>query len=696
MIAPTPRPYRIGIDVGGTNTDAVIIDTSVADKVQSVVAAHKAPTTKDITSGIESAVCAVLEQSQIARLQISSINIGTTHFINALVERDTRYIERVAVLRLSKSFTREVPPFSDFPPDLRHIIECYNAWVDGGLHIDGSPEAQIREDQVDEFCAEVRRRKLRVVAVVGVFSSLDSELQQERTVQRWIEQKCPGVVAVPSASISNIGLLERENATIINAAILNFARRTIAQFQRAIKGLGVSCPLYLTQNDGTLLDARTAAQTPIRTFNSGPTNSMRGAAYLCGITGDGVERSTSALVCDIGGTTSDIGMLLPSGYPRQTLLGSTVAGVRVNYAMPQVESIGVGGGSIVHQQHGQIKVGDESVGRRIHEEAIVFGGRTLTATDIAVATGHQTPGFGDASLLHSVDKDLIVCGNSYIKRSLERIVDALKTSPGDLELILVGGGSIIAPQALDGVSRVVRPKFFDVANAVGAATAKISVTVDTIKATTDQTTEQAIEATRLEALRRLADAGALEGTEQITEVDVLPLQYVNNQVRIYVKAVGDYDSLAPMCHAEDDVIHTTAKIQDLDFGSAPTKVHRSELHTNGEPGLAKLMAYGPKVEENSISGNLEWHISEQDLDWMADGCYVLGCGGGGDPRPEMLKLKSHLSGGHALRCIRPESLRPDARVYCKYSLNGLDHFLIQCRGWKHGISFCARRATLRQ
>jgi N-methylhydantoinase A/oxoprolinase/acetone carboxylase beta subunit len=659
----TTRQYRVGVDVGGTNTDAVIVDTSQADGPNCVAASYKAPTSSDVTSGIEEAVRSVLETSGLNQSQISSITIGTTHFINALIERDVRHISKVAVLRLSKSFTREVPPFSDFPDDLRHIIECYNAFIDGGLNIDGSPESEVREDQVDEFCAEVTRRRIPAVAIVGVFSPLDTMLQQEHVVQKWIETKCPGVVAVTSASISNIGLLERENATIVNTAILAFARRTIGQFQRAIKGLGLRCPLYLTQNDGTLLDASTAARAPIRTFNSGPTNSMRGAAYLSGIGRQSVRGASPVLVCDIGGTTSDVGMLLPSGYPRKTLLGSTVAGVNFNYAMPQVESLGIGGGSVVRYENAATKVGVDSVGRHIRQEARIFGGQTLTATDIAVLSGKGEIQGADVALLHGIDDELVSGCNAFIKHSLERIVDSMKTSPGNLDLILVGGGSIIAPDQLKGVSKIIRPAHFEVANAVGAATACLSVTVDMIVLIQNQTIEDAVESTRQEALRRLHDAGSLKGTEEVTEVDILPLQYVDKQVRVILKIVGDYDPNAVLVHSEEIISQTDDMNGVVSLPESPQ--HRLDM--GSAESAFDIRTYKPDVAKNLETGRWEWSVSSVDLDFMADGCYVLGCGGGGDPRPEMLKLKRQIAEGYRLRCITPESLKDDARIYCEYA-----------------------------
>lgn len=100
--------------------------------------------------------------------------------------------------------------------------------------------------------------------------------------------------------MANLGFIERENAAILNASILSFARHTIISFQSAIQHLKLTCPVFLTQNDGTILRATDAARLPIRTFNSGPTNSMCGAAFLVKAN----IKKESMLVVDIGGTTT--------------------------------------------------------------------------------------------------------------------------------------------------------------------------------------------------------------------------------------------------------------------------------------------------------------------------------------------------------------------------------------------------------
>ncbi|KAF7560975.1 hypothetical protein G7046_g3183 [Stylonectria norvegica] len=655
-----PFPYRIGVDVGGTNTDAVIIDTTITDdRAKSIVAAQKATTTApNVTDGIEAAVQSVLKQSGIDRTRIGSLAIGTTHFINAIIEHDERHLSKVAVIRLSKSFTREVPPFSDFPPQLRDIMRGYCTQVDGGLQIDGSLEAPIVESQIVAECVKIRERGIKSVVVSGVFSPLDHHFHQEQTVRDIITRELPGTAVVCSSEISNLGFLERENASILNASIHRFARRTIREFKAAMRRLDLKCGLYLTQNDGTLLDAATAARLPIRTFSSGPTNSMRGAAYLCGLYTDGGSSSPTSIVCDVGGTTSDFGVLLPSGYPRQALADVSIANVKVNYGMPQVESIGLGGGSIVRNNEGHVTVGRDSVGYAIKKRALVFGGSTLTATDIAVAVGVNIENpIGDASLVREVDKETITKTQSVIKKEYERICDLIKTSPEPLPLILVGGGSIICPPELDGISTIIWPPYHDVANAVGAAMARVSATVDTVQNASNQTIAEAMQKATAIAIERVIAAGARPETVTITEQESLPLQYVDNQVRTVVKAVGDF---SPSKVFLEDITDEDEEESETN-GDVLVKEARVSAQDAGDS--IDVNEYRPKIEVDQSTGSKSWNVSTTDLAWLAEGCYVLGCGGGGSPYPEMLKLCQHIQEGYELRIIDMESLKPDAQIY---------------------------------
>lgn len=100
----------------------------------------------------------------------------------------------------------------------------------------------------------------------------------------------------------DVGLLERENATILNASLLTYASQVVAGFIDSVHQLQLDCPLFLTSNDGTLMTCDQAVKYPIKTFSSGPTNSMRGANFLASWASGGPRKET-ALVVDVGGTT---------------------------------------------------------------------------------------------------------------------------------------------------------------------------------------------------------------------------------------------------------------------------------------------------------------------------------------------------------------------------------------------------------
>ena len=140
--------------------------------------------------------------------------------------------------------------------------------------------------------------------------------------------------------------------------------------------------------------------------------------------------------------------------------------------MPHVQSIGLGGGSRVRKDGtGKVTVGPDSVGYKI-QDSLSFGGTTLTATDIIVALG-KAPGVGDEKLVKHLEKDDCLAVTLRIKTMLELVLDEMKTSVQDIPVYLVGGGAILAPESLRGVSQVHRFPHYDAANAVGAACAQV-------------------------------------------------------------------------------------------------------------------------------------------------------------------------------------------------------------------------------
>lgn len=320
--------YRVGIDVGGTNTDAVVLEG------KTVLAGVKASTTEDVTSGVIEALEKVIEASGIDRTRIAAVMIGTTHFTNAVIER--RHMDEVAAIRLSLPSGAGLPPMVDWPDELREIVGNHGYQVKGGYEFDGRELSPLDEDAIVRIAGEIRAKGLKAAAVTCVFSGINDAM--ELRAKEILQQHCPGLPVVMSKDIGRHGLLARESAAIMNASLLSLADRTVAAFGKALAAAGIPCPFYITQNDGTLMAADVVRAFPVLTFASGPTNSMRGAAFLTGL--------KDAVVVDVGGTTSDVGSL-SHGFPRQASTTVDIGGVRTNFRMPDVFSIGLGGGSLV-------------------------------------------------------------------------------------------------------------------------------------------------------------------------------------------------------------------------------------------------------------------------------------------------------------------------------------------------------------
>jgi N-methylhydantoinase A/oxoprolinase/acetone carboxylase beta subunit len=506
---------RIGIDVGGTNTDAVLLEEG------RVVHAVKTPTTEDVTGGIVAALGKLSQHPEVARGQIDGVVIGTTHFVNAVVQR--RHLSPVAAIRIGLPASASLPPFCDWPEDLASLVRGEIVMLEGGHEYDGREFMPFDEAGMRDAARRIRDSGLRSVAVAASFSPLDPS--HEERAREILAEECPKAHVTLSHELGRIGLLERENAALLNAALIDLARVTIAGFRDAIAASRIEAPLFITQNDGTVMSAEMAMALPVMSFASGATNSMRGAAFLSGM--------QDAMVVDVGGTSSDVGQLR-RGFPREANSVVEIGEVRTLFRMPDLFSIGLGGGSIVSEK--PLEVGPRSVGYRLTEEALVFGGTTLTATDAAAAAGVVE--IGDAKKAAGVPRDLARAVLDSAKAKLEDAIDRMKTEARDVPLIAVGGGAFLVPDRLAGVSEIIRVEHGDCANAVGAAIAQISGETDQVYR--DMLREDAIAAAEAQAVERAVAAGAERGTLQTVDVEDMPLAYLpGNALRVRVRVAGE-------------------------------------------------------------------------------------------------------------------------------------------------------------
>jgi N-methylhydantoinase A/oxoprolinase/acetone carboxylase beta subunit len=172
---------------------------------------------------------------------------------------------------------------------------------------------QVDPKEIRGICASIKASGIKAITISSCYAPLDREIRQEELVRDIVRSELPDAYITISKEVANIGesmtliqlisvgLHQRENAAILNSSLLPFAAHTIAGFKQSMSSLQLTCPLFLTTNDGTLMSCEQAAELPIKTFSSGPTNSMRGASFLAQL--EGGQEQEMALVLDVGGTT---------------------------------------------------------------------------------------------------------------------------------------------------------------------------------------------------------------------------------------------------------------------------------------------------------------------------------------------------------------------------------------------------------
>ena len=518
-----PPDCRLGIDVGGTNTDAVVMDG--ADRV---IAKTKVPSTPDTSAGITAAIDSVLRMPGVDPSLITRVMLGTTHATNAVLER--RPLQRLAVIRIGGPATYSIRPLFGWPADLAKAVCVEATIVDGGIEFDGRDLSPLDTDAIARFLGRVGGAA-DGVAITSVFAPVSP--RHELAAAEVVKRELGEVHLSLSHEVGSIGLLERENATILNAALVEVARGVATAMQDALSAHGLHPATYFAQNDGTLMALDHALRYPVLTIGSGPANSIRGAAFL--------TSTTDSLVVDVGGTSTDVGVLV-NGFPRESSLGVEIGGIRTNFRMPDLVTIALGGGSVVSpgsgtaRKPGTARIGPQSVGYRLLAEALVFGGSTPTLTDGAVAAGRAA--LGDARLVEG-HRWLLEDAVRLADVRLAEAIDRIKTSKGDLPLIAVGGGSILVPDRIPGVSEVIRPDHFDAANAIGAAIASVSGSVDRIFHLGPGGRQAVLDEACDEAREHAVAAGGDPATVQIIEIEEIPLAYLTSPaVRIRVKAAG--------------------------------------------------------------------------------------------------------------------------------------------------------------
>ena len=270
-----PAPdCRLGIDVGGTNTDAVIMDT--ADRL---IATAKVPTTPDITGGHRRGHRQrYWPRPAVEPSRISHVMLGTTHATNAVLERRNLRPGRRAPARRACHAQHQAHvrlAGANSPPD----VSVGTAIVDGGIEFDGQDLSPLDTDAIARFLGQVGARP---TAWQSPACSPRSPPRHELEAAEVVKRELGDIHVSLSHEIGSLGLLERENATILNGALAGVASDVARAMRSALTAHGLRPVTYFAQNDGTLMSLDQALRYPVLTIGSGPANSVRGAAFLTG------------------------------------------------------------------------------------------------------------------------------------------------------------------------------------------------------------------------------------------------------------------------------------------------------------------------------------------------------------------------------------------------------------------------------
>ncbi len=506
--------YIIGIDIGSTNTDAVIIDQK-----KQIINLIKTPTTIPFDKGFKKAITHLIKDINVA--DITSINLGTTHAINAILE--AKNLSKVGLLNLAGHNPKFLPTTFTWDENLRTSCFVGEVNVNGGFECDGTVITSLQTAEVISAIHKLLEMGAEAIAVCGVFSPLYK--QQELQVATILKERFPNIPFTLSSEVGSIGIVERTNAAILNCALGKIFEISLSKLEDILKEQSIAAKLLISKNNGTLMPLDEAIKFPIFTIGAGPTNSFVGGAAIVD--------AKNAIVVDIGGTSTDCGIVL-NGLAKKSSSFVAISGVKLNYAMPDIVSIALGGGSILSIDN-DIKIGPKSVGKDLLTLSKSFGGNLLTLTDYAIKNGLTTLPNANQNLvdLTPSDSELIAIKISELLNKVIRGISGAKFQ--DLDVIFVGGGTTILPDSFF-TDKFKRPHNFQIANAYGAALAPLSETFDSI---TTIENESAITEIENKLFAQLLAKGALKSSLVIANKEIIPLGYSDeNMARITITAIG--------------------------------------------------------------------------------------------------------------------------------------------------------------
>jgi N-methylhydantoinase A/oxoprolinase/acetone carboxylase beta subunit len=469
-----PAPLKddtmiIGLDVGGTHTDVVLLDA------QGLLKDVKVPTAAEdlfhtVLKGIE-AVTAGIDAVHIQRVVLS-----TTLTTNAVLHQE---LEPVGIL---------VTGGPGIDPEAYRIGENFFK-VGGAMDHRGREIDPVDPEEIEQIASGLATRGIRYVAVIGKFAGRNPE--HELAIERLLGDRFEKIFLGQHSS-ARLNFPRRIATTYLNAAVYPIHKHFFEAVTQSLSSQGLSLPLRILKADGGNMRFETSLNCPSQTILSGPAASVMGALAFA-------ETNREILVMDIGGTTTDMAVLL-NGAPLLNPMGIDVGGYKTLIRSLDTFSLAVGGDSAVRVDGADLKIGPQRAG-----PAMAFGGPVPTPTDALVAMGKMALGRrqkaidGMAALAAQLScsvsetaqmvfaqtcRQIMAAAAAFIDRinqkpvyTVHEMIDGHQVSPS--KILILGGPAPYFAEQLDATTdyRVAVVPRWPVANAIGAALARTTCEV---------------------------------------------------------------------------------------------------------------------------------------------------------------------------------------------------------------------------
>lgn len=469
MPSSNPPSFILGLDVGGTQTDAVLVSP------EGVASAVKVPTRDDLPATLREAVDQALtgiQSDSIARMAFS-----TTMAANAIVQ------DRLDPAGLIVSAGPGMDPQGFAVGPSYHVVE-------GCLDHRGFEAKPLDKEAVLQAANAVHEQGIRALGLVGKFSVRNPK--HEQRMADWVKELFPRPALGHRVS-GHLNFPRRIATTYLNAALYEAHERFVQALLRILADRKLQAPRYLLKPDGGTVGLEESLGFPARTAQSGPAASIMGALALDPCPG-------TTLVLDVGGTTTDIGLIY-QGAPLLEPYGIHLGPYKTLIRSLQTRSVGIGGDSEVRAEPGRsLRIGPLRRG-----SPAALGGPAPTPTDAMVVLGLLDVGDKEAAhrslepLARALDLDVPMAARAVLERTAELIHESVRaflhfinarpvyTVREVLEdvtiepdhLVLVGGpaAQLAAPLETAFGLPVSVPPHADVANAVGAAASRVTCEV---------------------------------------------------------------------------------------------------------------------------------------------------------------------------------------------------------------------------